>query len=87
VPTYVRNEWKKRTGQTIDENGKEVVSSNEKEEKNNGTISFFNPTTKAPTANKNKQNDKNFTPIQSYKPRGNLIYEDSLLTNLENKFS
>jgi hypothetical protein len=36
------------------------------------------------SANKNK---KNYTPINSYKPQGNLIYNDDLLNTLEGKFN
>ena len=32
-------------------------------------------------------NNKKFTPIQSYKPKGNFVYDDSFLSSLENKFS
>ena len=38
---------------------------------------------KEPKINLNK---KNYTPINSYKPSGNLVYDDSLLNTLENKF-
>jgi hypothetical protein len=34
-----------------------------------------------------KQPQKNFTPIHSYKPQGNLIYDDDLLNSLEEKIT
>ena len=30
---------------------------------------------------------KNFTPIHSYKPQGNFIYDNDLLTSLEEKIT
>jgi len=29
---------------------------------------------------------KEYTPIKSYKPSGNLVYDDELLNKIENKF-
>ena len=33
------------------------------------------------------QNQKKFTPIASYKPQGNLVYNDELINTLESKFN
>ena len=30
---------------------------------------------------------KDYTPIKSYKPSGNLVYDDDLLSQIEDKFS
>jgi len=35
---------------------------------------------------KAKQPKKEYTPIKSYKPLGNLIYDNSLLNKIEDKF-
>jgi hypothetical protein len=35
---------------------------------------------------KMKQQKKEYTPIKSYKPSGNLIYDDDLLNKIEGKF-
>ena len=32
------------------------------------------------------QQNKKFTPINSYKPQGNLIYDEDLMNKLEDKF-
>ena len=32
------------------------------------------------------QQNKKFTPINSYKPQGNLIYDEELMNKLEDKF-
>ena len=36
---------------------------------------------------KGKQQKKEYTPIKSYKPSGNLVYNDELLSKIEGKFS
>ena len=33
-----------------------------------------------------KKDNKNYTPIKSYKPSGNLVYNDDLLNKIEDKF-
>ena len=35
----------------------------------------------------NPQNQKKFNPITSYKPQGNLIYNEDLLNSMEDKFN
>jgi hypothetical protein len=42
--------------------------------------------TATPVTN-SKQHNKNFKPINSYKPSGNLVYDDDLLTKIEGKFT
>jgi hypothetical protein len=36
--------------------------------------------------NQGKQQKKNYTPINSYKPSGNLVYGEDLLSKIEDKF-
>ena len=84
VPTYVRNELKKKTGVVVDQHGNRL---NEDGEIKNNTINH----SKVEEPNdfllnlKNKQNEttiepnkKTYTPINSYKPSGNLIYDNSM---------
>jgi hypothetical protein len=33
-----------------------------------------------------KQQKKEYTPIKSYKPSGNLVYDDDILNKIEGKF-
>jgi hypothetical protein len=87
VPSYVRNEFKKKTGIVIDEYGRKVLS----EEEKNQTMDIFSQQTqqtqqKTSTPSKKQQNNKKFTPIHSYKPNG-LVYNDTMLNSLEDKFS
>jgi len=92
VPSYVRTELKKKTGLVINEYGEKI---DEESEENNNKISFE---TKDPNdfmlnmksqdlTQKGKQQKKEYTPIKSYKPSGNLVYDDELLSKIEGKFS
>ena len=38
------------------------------------------------TGNSNAKPKKEYTPIKSYKPSGNLIYDDDLLNKIEDRF-
>ena len=85
VPSYVRNEIKKKTGVIIDEHGNKVGDNSEENEPILIENAMFNKP-KDTVANKT-QNQKKFTPINSYKPQGNLVYNNELLNTLENKFN
>jgi hypothetical protein len=90
VPSYVRTELKKKTGIVINEYGEKIDESEE-----NNKVSFeqkdpndlmFN--IKNQDSNlKGKQPKKEYTPINSYKPSGNLVYTDDLLSKIEDKFN
>ena len=94
VPSYVRTELKKKTGIIVDEYGNKVSQDNE-----DGTIhlgksqpqqkSFEEMMFKTKDNNNTQplKNQKKFTPINSYKPQGSLIYNEELLNSLEDKFN
>ena len=85
VPSYVRNELKKKTGIVVDEYGNKVASE-EEEDSMNSMNSLAKPREIATAKNsKQLQNQKNFTPIKSYKPQGNFLYDEELLNILEDK--
>jgi hypothetical protein len=96
VPTYVRDEIKKKTGIIIDEYGRRIDNSEKNQDpeevrKNiNGSIfnvNNINPEqTNKPVIPK-QQNQRKFTPINSYKPSGNFVYDEELINNLGNKLS
>jgi hypothetical protein len=78
VPSYVRTEIKKKTGIIINEYGEKIKDENDKEEDN----------TLEEQGNQNIQqikNSKKYTPINSYKPSGKLVYSEDLLNKIENK--
>ena len=81
VPSYVRTELKNKTGVIVDEFGNKKDDGEPKHIFNG--ITHTNLTA---SANTNKSG-KVFTPINTYKPQGNLIYNDELLSKLDNKLS
>jgi hypothetical protein len=90
VPSYVRTEIKKKTGINLNEYGQKIEEnidsdiksiSNEPSNPNDYMLKGLN----------NEQKDgkgpkKEYTPIKSYKPSGNLIYDDELLNKIEDRF-
>ena len=88
VPSYVREELKKKTVLTINEYGQKIVETDE--DNNKLTFEPKNPNdfiiNMKNTEQKIKQPKKEYTPIKTYKPSGNLIYGDDLLNKIEDKF-
>lgn len=80
VPSYVRNEFKKKTGMVINEKGEVISKRDDKEEDMNGRM--FND--KQPA---NQKEQKNYTPIGQYKPSGNLVYGSDMFEKIEKKVS
>ena len=77
VPSYVRNEIKKKTGIIVNEYGEkieETVNEDEEEEKSNSAMQQI-------------KNSKKYTPINSYKPSGKLVYSEDLLNRIEKKIN
>jgi hypothetical protein len=85
VPSYVRNEIKKKTGKIINEKG-EIIGDknikNEEEEDDDINARLMNT---SKTNNQNKKNDKEYTPIDNYQPSGNFVYKKELFEKLEKK--
>ena len=81
VPSYVRNEIKKKLGVVIDEKGN-VVEKKSVEE----TEADTNPDNRMFQNVSNKE-QKQYTSIKSYKPTGNLVYGQDILEKLEKKIS
>ena len=83
VPSYVRNEIKKKTGTLIDEFGN-IVNANLEEtpiETTNGSNELLFSNTKQI---KNTQaSSSNYKDTKSYKPSGNLVYNNNLLEKLK----
>ena len=102
IPSYVRNEFKKKTGIVIDEHGNRLEEFDEygntvppSTVNNNPLISNsldpFNMWLTRKISSKNGVdnivNKKEFKPINDYKPTGNLIYGRDLFKKIEDKFS
>jgi len=89
VPSYVRTEFKKKTGIEINEYGEKIDKNqgleitNIIDKKNSNELMFKIPISKG--NQESIQIKKQYTPINSYKPSGNLIYNDDYLHKLEDK--
>ena len=97
VPSYVRTELKKKTGIVIDEYGKQISQEDgdqlKLENGNNNPrnldemmFKIKDPNGSLNLSKNQSQQNKKFTPINSYKPQGNLIYDEDLMNKLEDKF-
>lgn len=88
VPTYVRNEIKKKTGNVVDEYGNIInnddkntnITSTVENKDNNDNLLFSN---NKQIKNINTSSTKEYKDVKSYKPSGNLIYNNSLLEKLQ----
>jgi hypothetical protein len=83
VPSYVRNEIKKKTGIVLDEKGN-IIKKDEDEEEidndpNNKLLNGKNSNLQKP--------GKQYTSIKDYKPTGNLVYHQDMFEKLEKKVS
>jgi hypothetical protein len=78
VPSYIRTEIKKKTGISVNEYGEKIDEEkrddDEEDEQPQGTIQQL-------------KNSKKYTPINSYKPSGKLVYSEDLLNKIENKIN
>lgn len=85
VPTYVRNEIKKKTGLVINEYGEKIAD--EKDGNNSDDELTNNTNANSSAAMEQIKNSKKYTPINSYKPSGKLVYSEDLLNKIENKIA
>lgn len=91
VPSYVRSEIKKRTGNSIDENGNIIIEDNANSDNNANTSSVGSINSEHMLFSNNKSiktsssQAKDYKDIKTYKPSGNLIYNNSLLEKLSIK--
>jgi len=93
VPAYVRSEIKKKTGNSIDENGNIIFEENNANASNNNTTTSNGESINSEhmlfSNNKNNKTAsaqaKDYKDIKTYKPSGNLIYNNSLLEKINIK--
>jgi len=84
IPTYVRNEVKKQTGNQIDEYGNIINKKYEDENlvnDNNDDNNYNNLIIN--NRNKNNKTKAEYKDVKSYNPSGNLIYSNNLLKKLD----
>lgn len=80
VPSYVRTEIKKKTGMILDEKGN-IIDKGEQDEKEGDVNSkLFNDKTN--NTNNYQKQTKQYTPIDQYKPTGNLVYNTEMIEKL-----
>ena len=80
VPGYVRNELKKKTGIIVDGYGNKVDNKKETKKEENLDSLMLNRNNNSIINNK-----KNFKDINTYKPSGNLVYNNDQLKRLDFK--
>ena len=89
VPSYVRNELKKKTGIVVDEHGKKIDEINDtiEEPKNINEMMFKIKDSQNNAKQKKTADNTQYKPVNTYKPSGNFIYNDDLLNRIEDKFT
>lgn len=91
VPNYVRTEIKKKTGTVIDKFGNYVSEAEEAAEGGGGVgggdvnAMMYTKKGAAAAATVAKKPAGDFKPIASYKPTGNLIYNQELFRKIEDR--
>ena len=85
VPSYTRNEIKKKTGIILDEKGNIIDRTDPKEQTDNPNSRILNDRNANGSASQKEQ--KQYTPIQTYKPTGNLVYNQDFFDKIEKKVS
>jgi hypothetical protein len=89
IPSYVRTEIKNKTGIKINEYGQRIQDEEDETGQNVTAIGPSDPNDYLLKQNDNqigKSQKKEYTPIKSYKPSGNLVYDNDLLNKIEGKF-
>jgi hypothetical protein len=79
VPSYVRNEIKKKTGIVLDEKGN-IIKKEDELDNNDPNSNILNDK----TSNLQK-NEKQYTSVKDYKPTGNLVYNPEMFEKIERK--
>jgi hypothetical protein len=90
VPNYVRTEIKKKTGTVIDKFGNYVSEADEASDAAAGggdanAMMLYNKKGAAAATAAAKKPAGDFKPIASYKPTGNLIYNQELFKKIEDR--
>ena len=82
VPSYVRNEIKKKTGVAMDEKGN-IISKKEPIERDMNEDLFTNQN----EIETKEEKKKEFSDISDYKPSGKLVYNPEILEKIERRVS
>ena len=87
VPTYVRNEIKKKTGLVINEYGEKIADEKDGNDSDDELTNNTNSNSASSNTMEQIKNSKKYTTINSYKPSGKLVYSEDLLNKIEDKMS
>jgi len=87
VPAYVRNEFKKKTGIAVDEQGQVVKKEDEQPHDEHDPMTRLLNARNGGSTNTSTKPQKEYTPIATYKPTGNLVYNPEMFEKLERKVS
>lgn len=91
VPSYVRDQLKKKAGIRVNEFGKPIKddgqSSNDKDINETMTLSLGKSGDTSGASNSQTATKKVFNSTKTYKPTGKLVYNDDLIDLLGNKMS
>lgn len=82
IPSYVRDEYRKKTGITVDEVG-QVVSN--KHDAIDDSISNDPNAQLLNTGTNNDKIQKQYTSVNQYRPTGNLVYNPDMFNSIEKK--
>ena len=85
VPTYVRNEVKKKRGIILDEKGNVLEIKGEDTDENPNSKMLNERGGGGGGGDTGGKDKKQYTPIGSYKPTGNLVYKQEIFDKLEKK--
>lgn len=83
VPTYVRNEIKKKTGMVLDEKGNVIDKGDNLVESDDINAQLLNDK----SGNGTQKEQKKYTPIGQYKSTGNLVYNKDIFDKIEKKMA
>jgi hypothetical protein len=91
IPSYVRTELKKKTGIAVNEFGQKIDEQTDNETKSitndpSNPNDYILNMKNQDSMDKGKPQKKEYTPINSYKPSGNFVYDDDILNRIEDKF-
>lgn len=86
VPSYVRDQLKKKTGMVVDEFGKKVEENDDKNEEHPLAI-LANQSVAESAKTRGVAPKKEYASTKTYRPQGNLVYNDELVNMMDLKLN
>jgi hypothetical protein len=87
IPSYVRAEFKKRTGNVITEKGVIVDQQDPDNTSQHPSDNSGVPGRLPDSSSSSNKDSRQYTPIKQYKPTGNLVYNPDIFEKIEKKMS